>query len=67
MKKIFTIILLSISLSGFSQTMKGDWVITPTVGWNSFANNSGSNFMGLGSSNNYKLMSFQLLLSQSLN
>lgn len=34
MKKIFTIILLSISLSGFSQTMKGDWVITPTVGWN---------------------------------
>lgn len=34
MKKTLTIILLSISLSGFSQTMKGDWVITPTVGWN---------------------------------
>lgn len=34
MKKILTIILLSISLSGFSQTEKGDWVITPTVGWN---------------------------------
>jgi hypothetical protein len=27
MKKTLTIILLSISLSGFSQTMKGDWVI----------------------------------------
>ncbi len=35
MKKTLTIILLSISLSGFSQTMKGDWVLTPTVGWNS--------------------------------
>jgi hypothetical protein len=34
MKKTLTIILLSISLSGFSQTEKGDWVITPTVGWN---------------------------------
>jgi hypothetical protein len=34
MKKALTIILLSISLSGFSQTEKGDWVITPTVGWN---------------------------------
>jgi hypothetical protein len=34
MKKILTIALLSISLSGYSQTMKGDWVITPTVGWN---------------------------------
>jgi hypothetical protein len=34
MKKILTIALLSISLSGISQTMKGDWVITPTVGWN---------------------------------
>jgi hypothetical protein len=33
MKKTLTIILLSISLSGFSQTMKGDFVITPTVGW----------------------------------
>ena len=29
MKKILTIILLSISLSGFSQTEKGDWVIIP--------------------------------------
>jgi hypothetical protein len=34
MKKTLTIIFLSISLSGFSQTEKGDWVITPTVGWN---------------------------------
>jgi hypothetical protein len=34
MKKTLTIILLSISLSGFSQTEKGDWVITPMVGWN---------------------------------
>ena len=34
MKRTLTIILLIISLSGFSQTMKGDWVITPTVGWN---------------------------------
>jgi hypothetical protein len=34
MKKTLTIILLSISLSGFSQTEKGDFVITPTVGWN---------------------------------
>ena len=34
MKKTLTIILLSISLSGFSQTGKGDWAITPTVGWN---------------------------------
>jgi hypothetical protein len=34
MKKTLTIILLSISLSGFSQTEKGDWVVTPTVGWN---------------------------------
>ncbi len=32
MKKILTIVLLSISLSEFLQTMKGDWVITPTVG-----------------------------------
>ena len=31
MKKTLTIILISISLSGFSQTEKGD---TPTVGWN---------------------------------
>lgn len=34
MKKTLTIILISLSLSGFSQTEKGDWVITPTVGWN---------------------------------
>lgn len=34
MKTTLTIILLSISLSGFSQTEKGDWVVTPTVGWN---------------------------------
>jgi hypothetical protein len=34
MKKLLTIILLSISLSSFSQTEKGDFVITPTVGWN---------------------------------
>lgn len=34
MKKTLTIILLSISLSGFSQTEKRDFVITPTVGWN---------------------------------
>ena len=34
MKKTLTIILLSISLSGFSQTEKGDFVVTPTVGWN---------------------------------
>jgi hypothetical protein len=33
MKKTLTIVFLSISLSGFSQTEKGDWVITPTVGW----------------------------------
>ncbi len=61
MKKPLTIILLSISLSGFSQTEKGDWVITPTVGWDSFANNSGNNFVGL--SENYKLMNFQLPIS----
>ena len=36
MKKTLTIILLSISLSGFSQTEKGDWVITPTVGWDTY-------------------------------
>ncbi len=42
MKKTLTIIILSISLSGFSQTEKGDFVITPTVGWNtlSISNNS---------------------------
>jgi hypothetical protein len=34
MKETLTIILLSISLSGFSQTEKRDFVITPTVGWN---------------------------------
>lgn len=34
MKKTLTIILLCISLSGFSQTEKGDFVITPTIGWN---------------------------------
>ena len=34
MKKIFIILLLMCSFSGFSQTEKGDWVITPTVGWN---------------------------------
>lgn len=34
MKKILTIALLSISLSGYSQTEKGNFVITPTVGWN---------------------------------
>jgi hypothetical protein len=34
MKNTLTIILLSISLLGFSQTEKGDFVITPTVGWN---------------------------------
>ena len=36
MKKTLTIILLSISLPGFSQTEKGDFVITPTVGWDTF-------------------------------
>jgi hypothetical protein len=36
MKKTLTIILLSISLSGFSQTEKGDFVITPTVGWDTY-------------------------------
>jgi hypothetical protein len=36
MKKILTIILLSISLSSFSQTEKGDFVITPTVGIDSY-------------------------------
>lgn len=44
MKKILTIILLSISLSGFSQTEKGDFVVTPVVGRNNFTNNSGDNF-----------------------
>lgn len=48
MKKTLTIILLSISLSGFSQTEKGDWVITPTVGWNTiyykYVANSNENF-----------------------
>lgn len=43
MKKILTIALLSISLSGYSQTEKGDFVITPTVGWSSFTNYSNSN------------------------
>jgi hypothetical protein len=43
MKKALTIILLSISLSGFSQTEKGDFVITPTVGRSNFNNSSGDN------------------------
>ena len=34
MKKIFIILLLMGSFSGFSQTEKGDFVITPTLGWN---------------------------------
>ena len=34
MKKTLIIILLSVSLPGFSQTEKGDFVITHTVGWN---------------------------------
>ena len=37
MKKIFIILLLMGSFSGFSQTEKGDFVITPTVGWNTVA------------------------------
>jgi hypothetical protein len=37
MKKTLTIILLSISLSGFSQTEKRDFVITPTVGRSTYA------------------------------
>jgi hypothetical protein len=41
MKKTLTIILLSISLSGFSQTEKGDWVITPTVGMDSYRKGDG--------------------------
>ncbi|MCU0470223.1 MAG: hypothetical protein MUF58_16650 [Arcicella sp.] len=36
MKKTLTIILLIISFSGFSQTEKGDFVITPTVGWSTY-------------------------------
>ena len=34
MKKIFIILLLMSSFSGYSQTEKGDFVITPMVGWN---------------------------------
>jgi hypothetical protein len=44
MKKILTIILLSISLSGFSQTEKGDFVITPTVGWNTYRTSEAINY-----------------------
>ena len=36
MKKIIIILLLMGSFSGFSQTEKGDFVITPTVGWSTF-------------------------------
>ena len=34
MKKIFIILLSMCSFSGFSQTKKGDFVITPTSRWN---------------------------------
>jgi hypothetical protein len=61
MKKTLTIILLSISLSGFSQTERGDWVITPTVGWNSFINSSGSEISSLNV--NYKTVGFKLPIS----
>jgi hypothetical protein len=44
MKKLLTTILLCISLSSFSQTQKGDFVITPIVGKSNFTNNSGDNF-----------------------
>jgi hypothetical protein len=54
MKKILTIILLSISLSGFSQTEKGDWVITPVFGKSNFTNNS---------EDSYKFFSIQLPVS----
>jgi hypothetical protein len=50
MKKTLTIILLSISLSGFSQTEKGDWVITPTVGWNLYRKGEGIDFSQTSSS-----------------
>ena len=40
MKKISIILLLMCSLSGFSQTEKGDFVITPTVGLDTYRENN---------------------------
>ena len=44
MKKIFIILLLMCSFSGFSQTEKGDWVITPTMGMDSYRKDDKINY-----------------------
>ncbi|MEY4538922.1 MAG: hypothetical protein RLZZ306_679 [Bacteroidota bacterium] len=59
MKKTLTIILLSISLSGFSQTEKGDWVVTPTVGWDTYRTSEALNY----SQTSYGQVRFNLPIS----
>jgi hypothetical protein len=48
MNKILIIILLSISLASFSQTEKGDFVITTVLGKSNFTDNSSDNFKYFG-------------------
>jgi hypothetical protein len=50
MKKLTAILLIVVSFSGFSQTEKGDWIITPVVGRSSIYSGSSeenSNYLNI--------------------